>query len=165
MESADIIADTKKVKNWRNSSMRSDNKIPHTYKDDESFERLRNLFLKTEEMKAISQTKNEEMENQFRELQERLSNSSGFLNQMKKSIENIKFSYQRDIEGLERMTKENRNDIDKQIEELRTHIKKIHAKAVRAEKPEPQNYQEAFSDVLETFQNVAQGKCTFQNES
>jgi hypothetical protein len=163
MESTDIIAARKQVKNQKNIYVRSDKKMPQTrITDEESYQRLRRLFLKTEEMKEISQAKNKEMEGQFKELQERLVSSSGFLNQIKKSIENVKFAYQRDIIDLEKVTEENREDIDKQIEEIREHIGKLRSRA-REERPKPQTYQEAFTDVLTTFQNIAQGKYNSQN--
>ncbi|EEZ97403.1 hypothetical protein TcasGA2_TC011232 [Tribolium castaneum] len=155
MDSADTTATKKQAKDHKNLRTRSDKKSSDA--EDASFQRLRNLFLKTEEMKQESKTRNEQMENQFKELQDRLTNSSGYLNQIKKSIENIKFSYQRDITDLEKVTEENREDIDRQIEEIRAHIGQLQS-AVKVEKPKPQTYQEALNDVICTFQNIAQGK-------
>lgn len=156
MDSTDLTATKKQVKDHKNLSKRSEI-TKMTESEDDSFQRLRNLFLKTEAMKEESKTRNEEMEKQFHELQERLTSSSGFLNQIKKSIENIKFSYERDINDLEKVTGENRDEIDKQIEEIRAHISKLQ-NTVKEEKPTAQTYQEAFNEVINTFKNIAQGK-------
>ena len=162
MDSADVIASKKQVKDHKNLCMRSNKKMLSMQEEDESFRRLRNLFLKTEEMKEVSAAKNKEMESQFKELQERLANSSGFLNQIKSSIENIKFSYQKDIMDLEKVTGENREEIDRQIEELKMNIGKLQS-IPKEEKPKPQTYQEALTEVLTSLQNIAQEKYSSRN--
>lgn len=166
MQEKDALADTKKLKNRDNASLQTPSggcrpKQP----TDESVERLRRLYQKTEEMKEVSKSKNEELEDQFKMLKERLSTSSGFLNHIKKSIENIKFSYQRDILDLERVTEENRCEIDEQIEEIREHIDKLQSRVVEDESQKKgENYQDAFRDVLRTFEVIARGKFASQNQ-
>lgn len=120
--------------------------------------KIRELFLKTEEMKEESIENNKQIKNQFDELRERLTKSSGFLNQIKKNIDNIKFSYQRDIMDLENVAYgKNRDDINQQIEEIKLNISKLQSQ-VKEEKRKPQNYQEAINDVLSNFQKIANGK-------
>lgn len=134
-----------------------------------SFERIRALFQKTEEMKEMAKEKNREVENQFESLRERLNSSSMFLNQMKSSIENLRFSYQKKL--MEQHTEDyeeyfnnkekfkGKAEIDNYLEELRGKIETLQMKPKEfvSEDKEPQDYQSAIRDVVENLKIIDQG--------
>ncbi|KAK9882148.1 hypothetical protein WA026_019665 [Henosepilachna vigintioctopunctata] len=165
----------KKPKNTRSEKLKAQENSRNsedTNSDSEessSFERIRELFKKTEEMKEIAKEKNQEVESQFENLRERLNGSSLFLNQMKSSIENLRFSYQRKMmeqndQDFENYLKnkekfKSKEEINSYMDQLKEKIQNLQTKpkVSEFEENEPKDYQSALKDVVKNLKIIDDG--------
>lgn len=147
-----------------------------------SVERIKDIFEKTEAMKEVAKEKNQQIEAQFKDLKEKLSSSSEYLLRIKKSIENLKFSYQKNVfelhhkldpatclESYSQLTKE---DMAKHMEDIRKKIDELQNRmTTQREKQQcvTESYQQAFDQVVNTLEDIENGsyssqKFDFNNE-
>ncbi|KAG5888521.1 hypothetical protein JTB14_009573 [Gonioctena quinquepunctata] len=175
----------KQVKEKLNEALQSSemSENPHTSSSstnqDESrrsLEEIQDIFEKTEAMKKVAKLKNQQLEEQFKDLKQRLNSSSEYLLRIKKNIENLKFSYQRNVleinnkldpgTQLESGNIGTKEDMTKHMEEIRKKIDDLQNKmTVQQQKQQnvTENYQEAFDKVIDTLQQIETGAYSSQS--
>lgn len=138
---------------------------------NKSFQRIKDIFEKTEAMKEVAKEKNEQLEQQFKFLKQKLSSSSECLLRIKKNIENLKFSYQKNIlemhnsfdtgEILEpKNDSMKKEDMAKNMEDIRKKIENLQNRmTAQREKQQyvTESYQAAFEQVVDTLQQIEDG--------
>ncbi|CAG9859223.1 unnamed protein product [Phyllotreta striolata] len=138
-----------------------------------SLKHIQEIFQKTEAMKLEAKEKGQELEDQFKVLKERLNSSSEYLIRIKKNIENIKFSYQRNVIELQKKSEppadmanhkfENREDMEKYIEDVRQKMDDLQNRmTMQKEKQQhvTESYEEAFNNVVNALQKLDTGECS-----
>ncbi|XP_030752139.1 uncharacterized protein LOC115879442 [Sitophilus oryzae] len=148
---------------------------------NKAFENIKNIFEKTQTIKKVADIKHQEIQTQFKELRERLSQSSECLQRMKNGIENIKFSYQSKIYDMqqsltpgdffdpEKNPLQTKEDMARHMEEIKDKIEKIQ-KQISAHKEKQEkvtkSYVEAFENVSQTLNCIDNGtysSCNVEN--
>lgn len=145
---------------------------------NESFKRIKDIFEKTEAMKEVAKEKNQQLEQQFKFLKQKLSSSSECLLRIKKNIENLKFSYQKNILEMHKSFDpgeilDSKNDAIKTREDMARHMEDIRNKienlqnrmTAQREKQQyvTESYQETFERVVDTLQEIEEGSYSSQD--
>nr|CAH7755567.1 unnamed protein product [Callosobruchus chinensis] len=169
----------KHIKDLQNETIQNVESTSEPLPDDaisDPLEKIKLIVEKTESMKEIAKEKNEQLEQQFRELKDKLSSSSEYLLRIKKNIENLKFSYQKNVmemqkhldpaECLENRTPESRADIEKEMEEIRRKIETLQARVnEQTDKHQhvTEDYKSAFDKVVDTLEVIESGSYSSQD--
>lgn len=143
----ELISKEKRTKNYKNQSQKAIKPIEDNY-----FLHLRNLFLKTEEMRMKSESDNAEIQNQLIELKKRLTTTTDYINHLKTSIDGITFPHSSKM-IFEDIPERNKDEVKLEIIELKDRIRKVQEQS-QGEKKMLENYQEAFNEVLAGFQKI-----------
>lgn len=145
---------------------------------NESFKRIKDIFEKTEAMKEVAMEKNQQLEQQFKFLKQKLSSSSECLLRIKKNIENLKFSYQKNVLEMHNSLDtgeilDQKNDVIKTKEDMAKHMEDIRKKienlqnrmTAQREKQQyvAESYQEAFERVVGTLEEIEEGSYSSQD--
>lgn len=157
----------------------NDNDMPEEIPDqphscNKTLQQFEQIFNKTEEMKAAAREKNHLIEEQFRDLKNQLNSSSEYLLKIKNSLENLKFSYQKNViqqqrtldtgECLEAQDKQ-KKDSTQQIENIRKKIENLQQRT-KVQKDTynfvTESYQTAFDRVMKSLQDIDSGKYSSQ---
>ncbi|CAH2003794.1 unnamed protein product [Acanthoscelides obtectus] len=169
----------KHIKDLQNETIQNVESTTEPSPDDaviDPLEKIKLFVEKTESMKEIAKEKNEQLEQQFKELKEKLSSSSEYLMRIKKNIENLKFSYQKNVsemqkhldpaDCLENRTPETKHDIGKEMEEIRRKIETLQAR-VKEQTDKHQHvtedYKSAFDKVVDTLEVIESGSFSSQD--
>lgn len=142
------ISKEKTTKNYKNQTQKAIIKPV----EDNTFLHLRNLFLKTEEMRMKAETENDKIENRLIELKKRLSTTTDYINNLKTRIDGIKFPYSCKM-IMEDIPERNKDEVELEIIELKSRIRKAQEQT-QTENKVLENYQEAFNEVLAGFQKI-----------
>ncbi|XP_057668186.1 uncharacterized protein LOC130901103 [Diorhabda carinulata] len=168
--------DEKLIKECLNEAKQSTSNQNDLGNEKKSLQEIQEIFAKTEAMKSVAKEKNEELENQFKDLRRKLNSSSEYLQRIKKNIENIKFSYQKNV--IESQKKfdpataaanskfESRDDLTQYMEDIRRKIDDLHNKMmVQKEKQQrvTESYEEAFDGIVESLQQIESGSYSSNN--
>lgn len=139
----------------------------------QSVERIKDIFQKTEAMREVAKEKNHQIEEQFKDLKQKLSSSSEYLIRIKKSIENLKFSYQKNVleinnkidPGSSAEPIVNPEDFAQRMEDIKKKIDDLQNRAKNQRERQRQvteSYQEAFDNVVNTLQEIESGSYSSQ---
>ncbi|CAG9822828.1 unnamed protein product [Phaedon cochleariae] len=146
---------------------------PHDIQCGKSLQQIKNIFEKTEAMREVAKEKNHQLQEQFKDLKERLSSSSEYLLRIKKNIENLKFSYQKNVieiqKNLDPATEveniKSKEDMAKHMNEIRNKIDDLQNKMTEQRNKQQyvtESYQEAFDKVIDTLQEIETGAYSSQ---
>ncbi|XP_072391329.1 uncharacterized protein [Diabrotica undecimpunctata] len=152
--------------------------LSDTEKNDEqdgqslqSLEKIQEIFAKTETMKELAKEKNKELDEQFKDLKQKLNSSSEYLQRIKNNIENIKFSYQKHIIDLHRnldpVTAAENSQFESQdamktyIEDIRKKIEDLQTRTATQEEEkrnQADSYEKAFDRIVNSLQEIENGE-------
>lgn len=137
-----------------------------------AFERIKTLIVKTTEMKREVPARRESVQDTFKLLRDRISNSTHYLTKIKHDIENIKLALNED-----RSKTIDVNDTDylemcsKTDEEIDEEFRKVHCKLDELQKrvsnskekllKDNKTFQQTLSETVNTLDNVGKGILNF----
>ncbi|XP_028144632.1 uncharacterized protein LOC114338236 [Diabrotica virgifera virgifera] len=142
----------------------------------QSLEKIQEIFAKTETMKELAKEKNKELEEQFKDLKHKLNSSSEYLQRIKNNIENIKFSYQKNIIDLhkhldpataaENSQFESQDAMKSYIEDIRKKIEDLQTRSTAQEEEkrnQADSYEKAFDRIVSSLQDIEKGAYSSKN--
>lgn len=100
-----------------------------TKENIEALERIKNLVIKTNQMKQEIPVRHEAVKNNFKTLRDKINSSTHYLTKIKNDIENIKFALDEDKRKFHDFNNADYAELfDKTDEQIEEEFRKVHAK-------------------------------------
>lgn len=131
--------------------------------DQTAMDKIAKLVENAVSMQKIAEEKTRATEQYFNTLRDRLSNSTTFLDNIKRDIENIKFSFARDQDhndaSFYEYCEKTDEEMDQEIQDIKKRLEDLQgrAAAVQTSIEERESFETTMAKAVKTLDNIAKG--------